>query len=98
MLVPPSEGASKAMCRPSGDHRGVPALSVKLMRLGSDPSALLSHTCQLPERLDIKAMRLPSGENCGPALPLHPEMIVRTVAARRRWPPARSRIGFRGED
>src|SRR5919201_1949764 len=58
---------SKAIQRPSGDQCGMPAATrpsaVNLSRF--EPS--LSHTqiSRGPERLDPKAIRIPSGEICG---------------------------------
>ena len=69
------------MLFPSGDHFGDPALSVKLTCRAFDPSTLLTQICQGPERFDMNAMRFPSGENCGAALPPSPEMIVLMVGA-----------------
>ena len=76
----PFDGASNAMLWPSGDQRGVPALSVVLICTGSEPSSLLIQICHGPERFDMKAIRFPSGENCGAAFPASPEMIVRNSA------------------
>src|SRR5262245_6156766 len=57
----------KAIERPSGDQRGV-AVScapIEVRRDVPDPSASQTQISGSPERVDAKAIFLPSGENCG---------------------------------
>src|SRR2546421_12746241 len=64
----PSIHESKAICRPSGDQRGVPVSGPPILVncRGLVPS--LSHTqiSKLPERREAKTIFFPSGEYCGP--------------------------------
>src|SRR5262249_40576067 len=63
----PGARESKAICRPSGDQRGVPVTELKWVScLGSLPSLLHTQISKLPLRVDSKTILLPSGENCGP--------------------------------
>src|SRR3974377_882068 len=63
----PGERESKAICRPSGDQRGVPVTVLRCVswrRLV--PSLRHTQTSDAPLRVDSKAIMLPSGENWGP--------------------------------
>src|SRR6476659_6024025 len=63
----PSGRLSNAMRVPSGDQRGVP-VSVPPKRVnwtGSRPSESVTQISLLPERLERKAICVPSGEYCG---------------------------------
>src|SRR6476661_66065 len=52
---------------PSGDQLGCPTIGPpkKVMRTGLEPSAFETHTSREPDREDIKAISLPSGEYFG---------------------------------
>src|SRR5579872_164426 len=63
----PPASESKTICWPSGDQRG-PALEVpdkEVRAAACEPSRFAVQTCVFPFRLETKATRLPSGENCG---------------------------------
>src|SRR5438105_1978959 len=63
----PSLLESKTMRLPSGDHRGLPVTgALKLVNWrGKDPSSSETHTSVGPDRLEINAILLPSGEYWG---------------------------------
>src|SRR5712692_290700 len=64
----PSVSESKAMLRPSGDHRGVPVVAPKRVSCTAFvPSRSQIQTSLLPDRSDSKAILRPSGESCGPS-------------------------------
>src|SRR4030095_16495794 len=67
MSVSPFATESKAICRPSGDHIGLPTLGPpkEVTCLGFEPSLLHTQISIVPERLDWKAMCLPSGDILG---------------------------------
>src|SRR5437016_1697779 len=63
----PAFGLSNAIHRPSGDHRGLPTV-VPLKdtnSIGPKPSRSQIQIANVPERAELKAIFLPSGENCG---------------------------------
>ena len=59
--------ASKTICRPSGDQRGEPAnpLWKAVNWTGCSPVLSATQICEMPERFEAKAIRLPSGERSG---------------------------------
>ena len=66
ILLPFGVVASNATERLSGDQRGVPAPPTALSWNPLLPSLLLTQISIVPERSDMYASLLPSGENCGP--------------------------------
>src|ERR1700730_1100298 len=66
MDVPFLPLASNTIERLSGDHRGVPALPIAVNCNALLPSRSLTQISIVPERSDIYASFLPSGEICGP--------------------------------
>ena len=58
---------SKAICRPSGDQRGVPVVGPPMFvnRIGFRPSRSETQISAVPERLEPNTIRSPSGEYCG---------------------------------
>src|ERR1051325_6402462 len=64
----PSIHESKAICRPSGDQRGVPVSGPPILvkARGLDPSLSHIQISKVPERRDAKTILFPSGEYRGP--------------------------------
>src|SRR5258705_5676254 len=64
----PSIHESNAICRPSGDQRGVPVSGPPMFVKGRglDPSPSHSQISNVPERRDANTILLPSGEYWGP--------------------------------
>jgi len=80
MSHPPAAFESKARWL-SGDHRGVeaqPAPRNEVNWTALDPSLLQAQISRWPERVDAKAILLPSGENCGSVSLRVDEISVRT--------------------
>src|ERR1700756_3264394 len=67
MLASPPARESKAMSLPSGDQCGDPVILIpnELSCTAFEPSASETQTSWLPDRLDSKAIRFPSGEIFG---------------------------------
>src|SRR3712207_35767 len=63
----PTAGESKAICRPSGDQRGMPTCGPpkEVSWTGSEPSASQVQISRGPVREDEKATFFPSGEYWG---------------------------------
>src|SRR6266487_4039136 len=59
---------SNAICRPSGDQRGVPVRGPPMFVRGRglDPSASHTQISKVPERREANTILLPSAEYCGP--------------------------------
>src|SRR5215831_3952538 len=76
MSYSPAAFESNAIFPPSGDQRGVvtsgPAKKVNCAAF--EPSLSQTQISGCPERCDMKAIFLPSGENCGPESVLVEEM------------------------
>src|SRR5262245_36926723 len=66
MSALPSARASKTICRPSGAQRGEPVVErLKAVNwTGCSPVPSHPQISQFPDRLEAKAILLPSGENC----------------------------------
>src|SRR5947209_12836410 len=65
MSLAPAFEESKAIYRPSGDHRGVAAPSKSVNCTEFEPSLSQTQICNVPVLVEVNAMRLPSGEYCG---------------------------------
>ena len=64
LLLP--TGASNAIWLPSGDQLGLPALAPsEVSCIGWEPSLWQTQISLAPERAELKAIRLPSGEKAG---------------------------------
>src|SRR5512145_2270239 len=65
------ERESKAIHRPSGDQRGVPVTygPQECSSRGLEPSLSQTQMALFPERPEVKAILLPSGEKSGPWSP-----------------------------
>src|SRR5262249_35799500 len=91
----PAALESNTIRAPSGDQRGHPAMAAPsdVNCTAPDPSLLHTQTSSPPERCEMNAIFLPSGEYCGlrslrveaisatasPALPLGPESSTRQM-------------------
>lgn len=64
---PPPGRESKAMYRPSGDQRAVPSCVLPRFVSWTALEPSLSHTqiSELPERVDVNTILVPSGEYSG---------------------------------
>src|SRR5215510_9499273 len=67
MSALPSGRQSNTICLPSGDQLGDPASGPRndVRRTGFSPSLPQTHISSLPERLETKTIRFPSGEYRG---------------------------------
>src|SRR5258708_15180694 len=67
MLDTPSLSASNAIHWLPGDQRGEPQFPISVSFLADVPSEFMVQISTVPERSDIKAIVLPSGETCAPS-------------------------------
>src|SRR4030095_1579273 len=79
----PSIQESNAICRPSGDQRGVPVRGPPMFVKGRGLDPSLSHTqiSNVPERREANTILFPSEEYCGPLSSCVDEMSFRGRAS-----------------